>query len=101
MARSSVQKLVKGDIIVERVNGKKRMTPVTKVEFNACSSKGVHVNRSMCYDFNAVVELEDQETILDDLEAEFDDGADIDAEIDRQGSTDAELEALAERVIRV
>jgi hypothetical protein len=71
MARVSVQNLVKGDVIVERVNGKNRMTPVTKVEFNACSTHGVHVNRSMCYEFNAVVNLMDEESTLGDLEKEF------------------------------
>lgn len=71
MAQVSVQRLVKGDVIVERVNGKNRMTPVTKVEFNACSTHGVHVNRSMCYEFNAVVNLMDEESTLGDLEKEF------------------------------
>lgn len=68
--RSSVQKLVKGDIIIERVNGKNRMTPVRQLEFNACSTKGVHVNRNMCYDFNAVVDLVDGESTLGDMEKE-------------------------------
>lgn len=72
MARVSIQRLVKGDVIVEQVNGKNRMTPVTKVEFNACSTHGVHVNRSMCYEFNAVVNLLDEKSTLGDLEKELD-----------------------------
>lgn len=68
MTRSSIQVVYKGDIIVERVNGKNRMIPVRKVEFDACSSKGVHINTSMCYDYNAVVELVDGEATLGDLQ---------------------------------
>lgn len=80
MARSSVQKLVKGDIIVERVNGKKRMIPVKQVEFNACSTHGVHVNRNMCYDFNAVVDLVMGEGTVSDLEEAIDGLVEVESE---------------------
>lgn len=73
MTMSSIQNISKGDIIVERVNGKNRMTPVRKVEFNACSSMGVHINTSMCYDFNAVVQLADAEGTVKDLEEAIED----------------------------
>lgn len=68
MSRASVQCLAKGDIIVERANGKNRMIPVKHVEFNACSSRGVHVNRNMCYSYNDVVDLVEGEGTLGDLE---------------------------------
>jgi hypothetical protein len=67
MAHVSVQTLAKGDVIIERGSGKPRMTPVTKVEFNACSTHGVHVNRNACYDFNATVEVVQSEGTLGDL----------------------------------
>ena len=54
---ASILGIRKGDIIVERVNGKKSMTPVRHVEFNACSKRGVHVNRNSCYDNTAMVDL--------------------------------------------
>lgn len=54
---ASILGIRKGDIIVERINGKKSMTPVRHVEFNACSKRGVHVNRNSCYDNTAVVDL--------------------------------------------
>jgi hypothetical protein len=68
MAHVSVQTLAKGDVIIERGSGKPRMTPVTKVEFNACSTHGVHVNRNACYDFNATVEVVQSEGTLGDLQ---------------------------------
>lgn len=71
MARASIQSVLRGDIIVERVAGKRRMTPVKTIEFNACSSHGVHINRSMCYDSSAVVELVDGQGTLGDLEKEI------------------------------
>lgn len=105
MARCSIQKVVKGDIIVERVNGKNRMTPVTKVEFNACSSKGVHINRNACYDFNAVVNLVDGEGTVSDLDREIaglgdleSDFAGLDARLDNL--SDRELEALATGIVK-
>jgi hypothetical protein len=67
MAHVSVQTLAKGDVIIERGSGKPRMTPVTKVEFNACSTHGVHVNRNACYDFTATVEVVQSEGTLSDL----------------------------------
>lgn len=104
MARSSVQRIVKGDIIIERVNGKKRMTPVKQVEFNACSSHGVHVNRSMCYEYNAVVDLVDSEGSLGDLEKEFSGLGDLEGDFPtvndlwRVGMDS--VEGLAEKLIK-
>lgn len=99
MTMSSVQRITKGDIIVERVNGKNKMIPVRKVEFNACSSKGVHVNTNMCYDYNAVVQLADAEgtlsdleTALGDLEEDFDPGVLV--------SVGDVYEAMAERLVK-
>lgn len=99
MTRVNVQRLLKGDIIIERVNGKRRMTPVTKVEFNACSSHGVHVNRSMCYDFNAVVDLVDGEGTLGDLEKEMTGLGDL--EEDLEGVMNEAWESYAEGLVRV
>jgi hypothetical protein len=82
MTRSSIQRIVKGDIIIERVNGKKRMIPVSKVEFNACSTYGVHINRSMCYDFNAVVDLVEGESTLGDMEKEMAGLGDLEEDFD-------------------
>lgn len=99
MTMSSVQNINKGDIIVERVNGRKRMTPVRKVEFNACSTKGVHVNTSMCYDFNAVVELVDGDGTLKDLEEAV---SDIPADYEDEGQLDkaiSQLEDIADRLV--
>lgn len=104
MTHVSVQSLVKGDVIIERGSGKPRMTPVTKVEFNACSTHGVHVNRNACYDFNASVEVVQAEATLGDLEKEIelgtvrvsDDGVneeDLDAVMDK-------IEAWADLVVR-
>lgn len=99
MTMSSVQNITKGDIIVERISGKNRMIPIRKVEFNACSSKGVHVNTSMCYDHNAVVQLVDSdgtitdlESALDDLEEDFDPGLDV--------TVGDVLEAMADRLVK-
>lgn len=105
MARCSVQRIVKGDIIIERVNGKNRMTPVKQIEFNACSSNGVHVNRSMCYDYNAVVDLVDSEGSLGDLEKEFSGLGDREEDFPTveelwRAGTDS-VEAWAEKLIKV
>lgn len=101
MARSSVQRIVRGDIIIERVNGKNRMTPVKHVEFNACSSNGVHVNRSMCYDYNAVVDLVDGEGTLGDLEKEFATLSDFeDNGTETSNLSEKELEALASGIVK-
>jgi hypothetical protein len=74
MTRASVLRLAKGDIIIERVNGKKRMIPVKQVEFDACSTRGVHVNRNACYDSSAVVDLVEGEGTLGDLEDAVNEG---------------------------
>lgn len=60
----------KGDIIVERLaGGKKSKTVVTHIVFNACSKRGVHINRNACYDNTAMVEIEHAEVSVDELEA--------------------------------
>lgn len=43
-----------GDVIREPGGS---TTEVKQIDFNACSSKGVHVNRKSCYDWNAPVQL--------------------------------------------
>lgn len=101
---SSIQKVVKGDVIVERVAGKKRMISVTKVEFNACSSRGVHVNRNSCYDFNAMVDLVPGEATLKDLEEEMTALGDLEEDFPtvndiRQAGIDS-IEAWAERLVK-
>lgn len=79
---STILSVRKGDIIVERLaGGKKSKTVVTHIVFNACSKRGVHINRNACYDNTAMVEIE-HGTVdeLDALEAELDemlDGAEI------------------------
>lgn len=100
MAHASIQRVVKGDIIIERANGKKRMTPVTKVEFSACSSKGVHINRSACYDFNAVVELVDGEKNLGEMQdemEEFEEDLDI---LASAGAALGKYDELAELLVK-
>lgn len=101
MARSSVLRLVKGDIIIERVNGKNRMTPVRQLEFSACSSRGVHVNRNMCYDSSAVVEIVDGGGTLGDLEdelSEFEEDFDPGVQVN-VGDVDL-MEAWADKLIK-
>lgn len=66
MAR--IESVVKGDIIVERVNGKNRMIPVRRVDINRCSKPSVHINDSACYDWGTDVRLADGEGTLADLE---------------------------------
>lgn len=95
MSQASIQRVVKGDVIVERINGKKRMTPVARVEFNACSSNGVHINRSMCYDFNAVVDIEDHVEELEEFENEFPTDQDL------QDAHSNSIEAWADRLVKV
>lgn len=100
---ASILDIRKGDIIVERANGKKSMTPVRHVEFNACSKRGVHVNRNLCYDSSAVIQLVQGEGTLGDLEDEiaemeeaFDPGISVTV-----GEVLDKHEALAERLVRV
>jgi hypothetical protein len=63
-----VQTVSKGDIIVERISGKKRMTPVRKIEVNACSKPSVHINTRDCYDWGTYVEIAMSDETLGDLE---------------------------------
>lgn len=95
MSRVSVQRLVKGDIIIERVGGKNRMTPIRKVEFNACSNWGVHVNSNACYDFNAVVDIVEGEGTLGDMEKEMSALGDLEEDF----PTDEDLRQAGERSI--
>jgi hypothetical protein len=95
MPRVSVQKLIKGDVIIEHSYGKPRMTPVTKVEFNACSSHGVHVNRNSCYDFNAVVDIAEAEGNLADLEKEIELGV---VRVSEDGVNEEDLDAVMDKI---
>jgi hypothetical protein len=99
MARSSVQRLVKGDIIIERSNGKNRMTPVRRIEFNACSSYGVHVNGNECYDYNAVVDVVLGEGSLSDLEEATSGLGDL--EEDLESALNDAWERYADGLVRV
>jgi hypothetical protein len=95
MTRASVQRLAKGDIIVERVNGKNRMIPVKQVEFNACSTRGVHVNRNMCYGPMDVVDLVEGEGTLGDLEKAASGLGDLEEDFDPEVVVDlSELDTL-------
>lgn len=65
-----------GDIIKER--GGKGIE-VKKVQLNACSSRGVHINDKFCWDSGAPVVLakvgkDAEETALGDLNEDFDMG---------------------------
>lgn len=101
MTMSSIQRITKGDIIVERVGAKNKMIPVRKVEFNACSSMGVHVNTNMCYDYNAVVQLADGDGTLSDLETALGDlEEDFPTEEDLRQAYLGSIEAWADRLVR-
>lgn len=95
--------LVKGDVIIERVAGKKRMTPVTKVEVNACSSRGVHVNRNMCFDATTPVEVAYAEMTLADLAEEMTGLGDLESDYEavRTGPSISDEESLEEMVDRL
>lgn len=99
MARASVQALVRGDILIERVAGKKRMTPVRQIEFNACSSHGVHINRSMCFDSTAVVDISDGEGTLGDLEKEMSGLGDLEEDFD--SGVLVNVEDFADKIVKV
>lgn len=65
-----------GDVIKEQ---RGKGIEVTKVELNACSSRGVHINGKYCWDSGAPIVLSKtgknaQETALGDLEEDFDMG---------------------------
>lgn len=62
-----IQDVNKGDIIVEYKNGKKSMTPVRKIELNACSKPSVHINGRECYDWNTPVVIATGDETLGDL----------------------------------
>lgn len=51
---TSISNARTGDTIVE---GRSRIE-IRKIEHNACSTRGTHVNRSMCYDRGSMVHLE-------------------------------------------
>lgn len=65
---AKIQHVTKGDIIVERGNGKNRMTPVRKIEHNVCSKPSVHINGNECYDWGTDVRIVHGEETLGDLE---------------------------------
>ncbi len=87
---ASIQTIRKGDVIIERRNGKDVMIPVRKVEFNACSTRGVHVNTNMCYDFNAVVHVVEGEATLGDLKQALEVETEIEYDADREWALDRE-----------
>jgi hypothetical protein len=95
---ASILDVRKGDIIVERNNGKKSMIPVRKVEFFVCSTKGVHVNDNACYDNTAVVTLVAGEGTLSDLESGL---GDLEEDYSMIGDAMvADYEALAELFVK-
>jgi hypothetical protein len=51
--RVSITAVQKGDTIID---GRDRIE-VSRIEHNACSSKGTHVNRRICYDRTDVVDI--------------------------------------------
>lgn len=57
-AKLDIQALTKGMTIVEYgIGNKPKRIEVTEVEHGACSSRGTHVNKSMCYNAHAVVDI--------------------------------------------
>lgn len=76
---ANILSLQVGDSIIERTpGGKKIYVPIKHIVFNACSKKGVHVNRNACYDNTAVVEAEYGSEAMheeDELEEITDDNA--------------------------
>lgn len=95
MATTIAQRVVKGDILIERDNGKKRMILVKKVQHTVCSRTKVHIN-DLCYDWNAVVDLAEADGTLGDLETAL---GDLDSDYD-DVLTDAELLAEASRFVK-
>lgn len=96
---AKIQSVVKGDIIVERANGKKRMIPVRKVALNACSKKGVHINNNACYDWGTDVNLVEGEGTLADLEKEMTGLGDVEGDVEE--AVDESWEKYAEGLVRV
>lgn len=98
MANSSITRVRKGDIIVERSNGKNRMTPVRKVDFLSCSSYGVHINDKDCYEYSAVVQLVDGEGTLGDLRDEVELGT---VRVSDDGVNEEDLDAVMDNIMSI
>jgi hypothetical protein len=79
---AKIQNVVKGDVIIERANGKNRMTPVRQVVINACSKRGVHINNNACYDWGTDVRIVEGEGNLGDLEKEMTGLGDLEEDLD-------------------
>jgi hypothetical protein len=102
MATTIAQRVVKGDIIIERDNGKNRMIPVRKVQHTVCSRVKVHIN-DLCYDWNAVVQLVDGEGTVKDLEAAIDELEEYDAfptDEDLRRAGEDSIKAWADQLVR-
>lgn len=97
---AQIQNVVKGDIIVERVGGKNRMTPVRKVEINACSKPSVHINGNTCWDWGTHVRLAESEGTLQDLESAVGD-LESDNQFVEKEMTIEEWENYAQGLVRV
>ena len=100
----NIQLVEEGDIIVE---GKAKIA-VRRVERNACSKKGVHINDNACYDNTAhVVVIQGERELPSDVVEETHDEGNFDADwdlVDNHYMTIAyenSLKAWADRVIRV
>jgi hypothetical protein len=83
---ANILSIRENDTIVESVGGKKSRTVVTHIVFNACSKRGVHINRNACYDNTAEVTIER--------------GAVTEEEIEDFDTSDLSLEELAELVVQ-
>lgn len=97
---AKIQSVVKGDIIVERINGKNRMTPVRKVEHNVCSKPSVHINGNQCWDWNQDVRLAEAEGTLGDLEKETAALGDLEEDWDKVQKINDEWERYAAGLVR-
>lgn len=106
---AKIQHVTKGDIIVERHNGKNRMTPVNKVELNACSKRSVHINGNACYDWGTDVRIAEGDGTLGDLEKEVAGLGDLEEDFDPgllltvgdvQKVHEEALEALADKLVK-
>lgn len=100
---AKIETVIKGDIIVERSNGKNRMIPVRKVEHNVCSKRSVHINDNACYDWGTDIRLAEAEGTLGDLEAEVAGLGDLETDEPEsvlESFTDRELEAFASGIVK-
>ncbi len=88
---AKIQTVVKGDVILERIDGKNRMTPVRSVDYNACSKPSVHINNNECYDWGTDVRLVEADQTLGDIEKEM----------SGLGDLSEEYEQIADKIINV